>query len=184
MKADRVVNPLENFDMNKLATLASTTTAVLSLLAGSALADHDEWPTRSTPTLEGSWQVETTLRADGPDCTIAPIVGTGVNPFQAFNTFHEGGTVSEFGTRSPPAMRTSGHGVWERRGHRTYGYRVLFHSFDASGLFTATMDMRTGVKLGADGNTFAGVSRFLRTDISGNVLRFCATMSGKRITLG
>ena len=167
--------------MNKLAMLACSTAASLSLLAGSALADYDEWPPRLT--LVGSWQVETTLRADGRDCTIAPIVGTGVNPFQALNTFHEGGTMSEFGTRSPPATRTSGHGVWERRGHRTYDYRVLFYSFDANGLFTATMDLRTGVTLAPDGNTFAGVSRFLRTDVSGNAVRFCATMSGKRISL-
>ena len=168
--------------MNKLAMLACSSAASLSLLAGSALADnYDEWPPR--PTLEGAWQVEVTLRADGPDCTIAPIVGVGVNPFQSFNTFHKGGTMAEFGTRSPPATRTPGHGVWQRRGHRTYDYRELFYSFDANGLLTATMDIRTDVKLAMDGNTFGGVSRFLRTDVSGNTLRFCATMSGKRISL-
>lgn len=82
-----------------------------------------------------------------------------------------------------PATRTSGHGVWERRGHRTYDYRLLFYSFDGNGLLAATMDIRTNLKLATDGNTFGGVSRFLRTDISGNALRFCATMSGKRISL-
>jgi len=167
--------------MNKLAILACITTASFSLLAASALADNDEWAPR--PTLEGSWQVEVTLRVDAPDCTIAPVVGTGLNPFPSFNTFHKGGTMSEFGTRSPPATRTSGHGVWERRGQRAYAYRELFYSFDPNGLLTATMDIRTDVKLATDGKTFGGVSRFLRTDLSGNALRFCATMSAKRISL-
>ncbi len=124
-----------------------------------------------------------TLRADAPDCTIASIVGVGLNPFPSFNTFHKGGTMSEFGTRVPPATRTSGHGVWRRSGHRTYDYRLLFYSFDANGLLTATMDIRTDLMLAPDGDTFEGVSRFLRTDISGNAVRFCATMNGKRISL-
>ncbi len=167
--------------MNKFAMLASCTAASLSLLAGSAQADNDGRHER--PTLEGAWQVEVTLRVDGPDCTIAAIVGTGVNPFRSFNTFHRGGTMAEFGTRAPPATRTPGHGVWERTGHRSYDYRELFYSFDANGLLTATMDIRTGLKLAMDGDSFEGVSRFVRTDISGNAIRFCATMSGRRISL-
>lgn len=167
--------------MNKFAVLAVSTAASLLLLTGSALAHNDmKGP---MPTIQGAWQVEVTLRADGPDCTIAPVVGVGFNPFPSFNTFHKGGTMSEFGTRSPPATRTSGHGVWERTGHRTFDYRVLFYSFDANGLLTATMDIRSDLKLAMNGNTFEGVSRFLRTDISGNELRFCATLSGVRISL-
>jgi hypothetical protein len=167
--------------MNKIALLASSTVASLMMLSGSTLAHDSDKDSRTT--LQGAWQVDATLRVDGPDCTIAPIVGTGVNPFQAFNTFHEGGTMNEWGTRSPPANRGLGNGVWERTGHSKYRYRVLFHSFDVNGLLTATMDIRTDVKLARDGNTFLGVSRFLRTDISGNAIRFCATMSGERITL-
>lgn len=167
--------------MNKFAMLACSAAASLSLLAGSAQADNDGRYSR--PSLEGAWRVVVTLRVDAPDCTIAAVVGVGANPFPSFNTFHQGGTMSEFGTRAPPATRTSGHGVWERTGHRTYDYRVLFDSFDANGLLTATMDIRSGLNLHRDGNTFEGVSRFVRTDISGNALRFCATLSGERISL-
>ena len=48
---------------------------------------------------------------------------------------------------------------------------------------SATRDTRTQPKLGKTGNTFEGVSRFVRTDISGNDVNFCATMSGERIIL-
>ena len=167
--------------MNKSAWLALGTAAGLMLLSGSALTHDNNNDPR--PTIQGAWQVEATLRVDGPDCTIAAIVGTGVNPFRALNTFHEGGTMNEWGTRSPPATRGVGSGVWERTGHNKYRYRLLFHSFDANGLLTATMDIRTDLKLARDGDTFEGVSRFLRTDISGNAIRFCATMNGERISL-
>ncbi len=167
--------------MNKFSLLVCTTAASLSLLAGSALANNQE--THARPALEGAWQVEVTLRVDGPDCTIAPIVGVGPNPFPSFNTFHRGGTMSEFGTRAPPATRTSGHGVWKRTGFRAFDYRLLFYSFDVNGLLTATMDIRSDLKLAMNGQTFEGVSRFVRTDISGNALHFCATLSGERITL-
>jgi len=91
--------------------------------------------------------------------------------------------MSEWGSRTPPATRSSGHGVWERIGNRRYGYRLMFHSFDANGLLFATMDIRTELKLAASGNTFEGVSRFAWTDLDGNVQNFCATMTGVRFTL-
>ena len=105
------------------------------------------------------------------------------NPFPAFNTFHMGGTMTEQGSRSSPANRSTGFGVWERSGIRTYGYRLLFHSFDGNGLLSATMDITSDVKLAKDGQTFEGVSRLVRTDTSGNALHFCATLVGERIVL-
>ena len=91
--------------------------------------------------------------------------------------------MSEQGTRVPPSRRGPGHGVWRRTGYNTFVYREMFHSFDPNGLLMAKMDISTGLKLGADGLTFTGVSRFVRTDLSGNVQNFCATMAGTRITV-
>lgn len=134
-------------------------------------------------TIEGAWEVMVTLRLPAADCTTSPPVPFGPNPFPSFNTFHEGGTVSEWGSRAPPATRSSGHGVWERTGPRQFSYHLKFHSFDANGLLAATMDIATDLALSDDGKIFEGVSRFIRTDISGNALNFCATMSGSRMTL-
>jgi hypothetical protein len=117
------------------------------------------------------------------DCTTAALVPSGPNPFPSFNTFHFGGTMSEFGSRAAPATRSSGHGVWKRVGYDAFAYRLMFHSFDANGFLTAKMDIKSDVTLGADGLTFTGVSRFVRTDLSGNVLNFCATLTGARVTL-
>jgi hypothetical protein len=167
--------------MNKFVLLASGATASLALLAGAASAQNVGSQLR--PTLVGAWQVEVTLRVDGPDCTIAPIVGLGPNPFPSLNTFNEGGTMSEWGTRTPPATRTSGHGVWQRTGYSAFRYHDMFYTFDANGLLDGTMDIRSDLKVAMDGKTLKGSARLLRTDISGNQLPFCATLSGKRITL-
>ena len=165
--------------MNKLLVLGCGVMASLSMFANPVSAHGDGKPSQ----LEGAWQVVVTLRVDAPDCTTAAVVGVGLNPFPSFNTFHRGGTMSEFGTRSPPSNRTSGHGVWKRTGYRTFGYRAAFFSFDANGLLAASMDVRADVKLARQGDTFEGVSRLVRTDLSGNELRFCATVSGERISL-
>jgi len=66
--------------------------------------------------------------------------------------------MTEQGSRSSPAKRSTGFGVWERTGGRQ-------------------------LTLAKDGETFEGISRFIRTDISGNALNFCATMNGARMGL-
>ena len=91
--------------------------------------------------------------------------------------------MSEFGTRSPPSNRTSGHGVWKRTGNRSFEYRSVFVSFDENGQLVANMDIRADLKLARNGKKFNGVSRLVRTDLSGNELHFCATLSGERISL-
>ena len=167
--------------MNKCIILACSTTAGLLLATTSVSAEYIGGFHKHS--IEGAWQVVTTVRLPAADCTTSPPVPTGVNPFRSFNTFHEGGTMSESGTRSPPSQRTPGHGVWERTGYNRFGYRSMFHSFDVNGLLTATMDITSELKLAKDGETFSGVGRFVRTDLSGNVLNFCATFDAQRFTL-
>ena len=164
------------------------TAASLLLAAGAATADYgkdiDYYWRDGGNSLQGSWLVETTVRLPADDCTTAPLVPPfAPNPFPAFNSFHFGGTMTEQGSRSSPGSRSPGFGVWERNGRRKYAYHLQFHSFDANGLLGATMDIRTQLKLAGDGETFERVSRFVRTDISGNALNFCATMTGERINL-
>lgn len=174
--------------MKKQLVLIFGIAAGLLLATGPAKADYDKsidyyWYDGGN-SLQGSWLVETTVRVHAEDCTTAaPVPGNAPNPFPAFNSFHQGGTMTEQGSRSSPGRRSTGFGVWERTGHRKYAYRLQFHSFDVNGLLTATMDIRTQLKLARDGETFEGVSRFVRTDISGNALNFCATMTGERINL-
>lgn len=148
-----------------------------------AFASADDHPNLGKNTLAGAWDVVVTLRAPAADCTTAPPIGVGLNPFPQLYAFHKGGTASEYGTRAPPSTRTSGHGVWSRTGGDDFAYRVMFYSFDANGLLSNKMDIRSTLTLAADGDTFEGVSRFAFSDLSGNVRNFCATLAGTRISL-
>jgi hypothetical protein len=181
--ADNPVSSHKEFDMNRFILMACCTAASLLLITEVASADKDYDWRRWGNSIEGAWQVEVTVRLPAEDCTTSPPVPVGPNPFPSFDTFHEGGTMNEHGSRSSPARRSPGFGVWERTGYRKFAYRDIFHSFDADGLLFATMDITSDLKLSKNGDTFTGVSRFVRTEVSGIVRHFCATMSGERITL-
>lgn len=167
--------------MNRHKLLIPTVAATLLLASALATAnDGKHWPWSS---LVGAWEVEVTVREDATDCTTSPEVTFGVNPFPALNTFHEDGTMSETGSRSPPSMRSPGHGVWERVRRSTYESRNKFQGFDADGLLVTNMDMRSRIKLSRDGTSFTGVSRLQFSIVGGPTLPFCATLAGVRITL-
>jgi len=172
--------------MKKIALFRCGLTLSVVLISASAFAgngEHDWLPGTHARAIIGTWQVEVTVRFNEPDCTTAAPVPFGPNPFPSLNTFHLGGTLSETGSRSPPSMRSPGHGVWERTGHRTYDARYTFQGFDENGFLATNMDIRSALKLSADGETFTGVSRLLFSDISGNEVPFCATLSGVRFSL-
>ena len=157
----------------------------IAMLAGGAAAtvpDRGVMPPRAA-TIVGTWQVEVTVRANAADCTTAPPVGFGPNPFPALNTFHLGGTLSETGSRSPPSNRSPGLGVWKRTGVRDFEARYTFQGFDPNGLLASNMDVRSEITLSADGETFTGISRLAFSDISGNTVPFCATIEGVRFAL-
>lgn len=168
-------------DFKVLVCLIALSPLVYSGTATANDNGYDNW--RNRHSIVGAWQVEVTVRFDGPDCAITDPVPFGPNPFPSLNTFHEGGTVSETGSRSPPSARSPGHGIWKRTGRKTFDARYTFQGFDANGFLATNMDIRSDIELSADGNAFTGVSRFAFSDISGNVTPFCATLDGVRITL-
>jgi hypothetical protein len=77
--------------------------------------------------IEGTWlnTVKIVSCAD-PDVVFAT--------FQSMTTYMRGGILIEGGSpTTPEALRSTGHGIWERTGHHTF--RVFFraHSFDNLG---------------------------------------------------
>ena len=83
-------------------------------------------------TIEGVWTTAVTLL----NCqTCEPV---GVAPFPGLFTFHDDGTMSEFGIGpgSSPALRSPGHGVWQREhGWQDYSYTFTYYRYDSSGSF-------------------------------------------------
>ena len=166
--------------MKHHASIVCAPAAALSLFG--AVVQANDAPAAAN-SLVGAWEVEVTVREPVADCSTAAPVGFGPNPFPALNTFHQGGTVSETGSRWPPSNRSPGHGVWERIAGRDYAARVEFQIFDDNGFLSYFMDVRSEIRLARDGHTFSATGRLLFTDTSGNTVPFCHSMEGVRITL-
>jgi hypothetical protein len=150
--------------------------AVLSLGSAVALANGSNSP----PTIVGTWQFEMTVRVDAPDCPNSPQIPFGPNPFPALISYHEGGTLNEYGSRSPPSVRSTGFGAWKKTGSKKYKAVDTFMEFDSNGLLWRTMVIKSELRLNNKGNKYSGINRLELTDVSGNVLKFCATVEAVR----
>jgi hypothetical protein len=99
-------------------------------------------------------------------------------------TFHQGGTMSEYGIGpgSSPALRSPGHGVWQREhGWREYSFAFTFYRYNASGALLGTQRVTAALDLGARGDNFASRSTIEVLDVSDNVIGVgCATTLGTR----
>jgi hypothetical protein len=89
--------------------------------------------------IEGSWINDVTIFVCG---TMPPVV---IARAQTMTTYMRGGTLVEGSAPpAPPAVsRGTGHGVWERTGHRTF--RVFFrsHFFDGDGRLVRIVEVTT-----------------------------------------
>ena len=157
-----------------------------------SLEDQTE---RSQRNIVGAWRTAVTQRNCQTGVPLAPAS-------RGLLTFNEGGTLSEFnaGPASPPAMRSPGHGVWERLREHEYSFVFIINRYDASSVFIGTQKIRATLELGArelgaSGNVFTNngaisASRNSYTanasveifDAGDNLIgRGCATSVGTRI---
>jgi len=147
-----------------------------TVLAGSAGATGAGFP----PSLVGTWQFVMTVRNNVPDCETAEPITFGPNPFPALASFHEGGTMNEYASRSAPSVRSTGFGSWKQTGNYRYKERHTFMEFDPNGLLWRTMVIDSNIRLSKSGNSYDAVGHLELTDISGNVVNFCATFDALR----
>jgi hypothetical protein len=128
-------------------------------------------------TIQGAWRTKVT----GVDCQTGGPLGT---PFPGLFTFNEGGTMSEFGIGpgSSPALRSPGHGVWQRgNGWQNYSYAFTYYRYDSSGVFIGSQKVTSALELGASGDNFISHSVVTVLDANDNVIvTRCATAAGTR----
>jgi hypothetical protein len=92
--------------------------------------------------LEGTWYTEVTVH----DCQSGAILRT----FPAFNTFAQGGTLTDTTTAVSPALRSPGHGTWERTGHRAFKSMSVAFLFSPTGVWTGTQRITQEIHIGSD----------------------------------
>ncbi len=151
-------------------------TMTVSTVSGKAIQDK-QLPAKSLEkTIEGVWRTVVTFR----NCQ----TGDPLASFQGVFTFHEGGTMSEFGVGpgSNPALRSPGHGLWRRaQGWQDYEYTFFHYRYNATGGLLGTQRIRATLQLGPSGDEFTAVSASQALDTDDNVLgNFCTTSVGRR----
>ncbi len=106
-------------------------------------------------------------------------------PFNGLFTFNKGGTMSEYGisplVMQTPALRSPGHGTWQREGGLNYSFKFIFYRYDSTGLFIGSQKITAALVLGASGNDFTTSSAIEIFDANGNLIGTgCATAAGTR----
>ena len=166
----------------KIRTLKQTCSSALIVIAALTVAfsfASAQAPERtmSERTIEGVWRTMVTP----VNCQTGDPLGP---PFPGLFTFNKGGTMSEYGIGpgSSPALRSPGHGVWQREhGWQDYSYTFTFYRYDASGVFIGSQKVTATLELGASGDEFTTHSVVQILDANGNVIAtFCAQAAGTR----
>jgi hypothetical protein len=130
----------------------------------------------SARTIRGVWRTVVTPR----NCQ----TGEPVLSLSGLFTFNQGGTMSEYGIGpgSSPALRSPGHGVWQREhGWQEYSFAFTFYRYNASGVFLGSQKITAALEVGASGDEFASRSVIeIFDDHDTLVGTGCATAAGTR----
>lgn len=123
--------------------------------------------------LEGTWDVQVTLR----NC----LTGAAIRTFASTTTFNSGGTLLDSTSGIPQAMKTPGLGAWSHISGNTYRFAFKSFSFDAAGNFTGWTIVRHDANINSEANEFqsAGTAEFY--DANGDLLLTgCSTTTASR----
>ena len=135
------------------------------------------WSNSRERTISGVWQTVVTPRNCQTGAPVAP-------PFRGLFTFNEGGTMSEYGIGpgSSPALRSPGHGVWQRdHGWQDYSFAFTFYRYNSAGVFIGSQKITATLELAASGDGFTTNSQIEVFDANDNVIgTACATAAGTR----
>ena len=131
-------------------------------------------PTHARESIEGVWQTTVTQR----NCQTGNVIRT----FRGLSTYHEGGTVSETSAALSPALRSPGHGVWEKESHSTFSSSFIFLFFNPDGTLAGTQKITSTIVLGGrNGNTYDTTTSIQVFDVNNNLLGTgCATATATR----
>ena len=155
---------------------ALTITAFIASAQDTQTQQSSATSTASERTIQGVWRTAVTPR----NCQ----TGAAILTLSGLLTFNQGGTMSEYGIGpgSSPALRSPGHGVWQREhGWQDYSFAFTYYRYDASGVFLGSQKVRATLELGVGGDEFTSRSAIETLDVNGVVIgTACATAVGTR----
>jgi hypothetical protein len=124
--------------------------------------------------LTGTWRIQVTIPAGSSACA-----GPEACTFLAMATATSDGTIMQ--TAALPGVST-GHGVWQRVGLRSFRVRTTYFRVGPHGLPLGTAETTTTVTISADGRSASGSYENVLLDFGGNALGgFSASVTGTRL---
>ena len=158
--------------------LISAVTITASIASAQDTQDQQSSATSAVHerTIQGAWRTVVTPR----NCQ----TGAALLTLPGLFTFNQGGTMTEYGIGpgSSPALRSPGHGVWQREhGWQDYSFAFTYYRYNASGAFLGSQKVRATLELGPSGDEFSSRSAIEILDVNGAVIATaCATAVGTR----
>lgn len=149
-----------------------TLMVILTLTCGLASA-QSESVNENKDRFEGTWDVQVTIR----NCRTRAAIRT----FPSVTTFMSGGTMIDSTSGIPQALKTPGHGVWNRVAGNAYHFKFKSFNFDANGNSTGwtIITQRANLQYGIEVYDSAGTSEVY--DPNGNLLfTGCSTTTATR----
>jgi hypothetical protein len=156
----------------------SVLTTTVSLASAQGIQDGQSaaTATANARTIRGVWRTVVTPY----NCQ----TGQPILTLSGLFTFNQGGTMSEYGIGpgSSPALRSPGHGVWQREhGWQEYSFVFTFYRYNATGVLLGSQNVTAALELGGSGDHFASRSEIETLDTYDNVIGVgCATSVGTR----
>jgi len=150
--------------------------ALLSIALTFASAQTANENRSAGATIVGAWRTVVTP----VDCVTG---GELAPPFPGLFTFHKGGTMSEYGIGpgQTPALRSPGHGVWQRESGRNYSFTFTFYRYDTGGIFLGTQKITATMEVGTSGADFTTDSTIEIFDANDNLIAtLCGVAAGTR----
>lgn len=165
-------------NLKRFAATSGTAALVLAgmLVLGSGLtARARAQDAGSHNGLQGTWRGQVTVR----DCQ----TGEAQRTFPALLTFAKGGTLTLVTAGQPPALSTTGLGVWRHTDGHTYSAVSESFVFSSAGAGTQTHRLTRTIEIGNDSDEFTEtVALEIFDTASGNlIVTGCATGVASRL---
>lgn len=161
--------------MASAGVVHAETTQPSAPVAGEAMAiDLDKRRPAQGHRLIGVWRNEV---------SVAPCVGGQPMTVVNYNTYHDGGTLTEFNLQ-PPTSRSIGSGRWRDYGGGVFDVHFQFARFSPTGAFDGMQDIQAAIDVDPRGRRSSGVVRARVLNVDGSLrVELCGTLQGERVNL-
>ena len=159
--------------MKKQNSFQAISIAALATILALAAAQTSVSGQGKARRIEGTWRTSGTV--------INCQSGAAIAPFLGLNTFMDGGSLFATGA-SNPALTSTGYGVWEHAGGRSFINTIVSFRFNPDGTFAGTQKVTRQIELDTSGDQFTSTNSLEIADAAGNVIaNRCSTETGHRL---